>query len=351
MKLRLPEEGEDLKQYLHFDNTKLTAVNTCPKWGIIRYGQHKTFSNSARAMALEAGEACHQVFAGARLFDLYHNGHIVYPHEPHKDLAVARCVELFGEERTERYFKLITNQEDERTRILQGGIYLLESSGFYDDPTDKQRTVDTLTEACIAYLDRYSFGKHIPYIRGDFVGVENAFAVIAEWDDGLTVVFTGRIDGMHCYRNDHDKPFIEDNKTSSRLSDAWELSFETSHQITGYLAAASTIIGHLVDRAKVHGLQIPQPKVYSDGVVEVDLTREGHHFDSWGKWFRHTVDLYMSYFNDPASAPMYTHSCNRYFRPCSFIPLCVTPIEEQRTIIEEEMVVEEWSPLHDKAGD
>ena len=50
---------------------------------------------------------------------------------------------------------------------------------------------------------------------------------------------------------------------------------------------------------------------------------------------------------DVVSAPMFTHSCNRYFRPCSFVPLCTAPPEEQRDILEE-MEVQKWSPLETK---
>ena len=37
-------------------------------------------------------------------------------------------------------------------------------------------------------------------------------------------------------------------------------------------------------------------------------------------------------------------SCNRYFRPCSFIPFCdADPAEQQRIV--DEMGYDEWSPL------
>lgn len=350
--VRLPEEDEDVDNLPHFDHTKMSAINTCPKWGIIRYHLHKTFSNSARAMALEAGEACHQVFSAGRVFDLYNYGNLVYPNEPYKDLAVTRSVEMFGADRTEQMMQRFTmDGEDERTRLLNGAIFILESSGFYDDPSDRRRTLDNLIEACIAYLDRYEFGANVPYIRGDFVGIENAFRIIIEGDEIGKIAFTGRIDGFHCRKNNHNDPYIEENKTASRLSDAWEQSFDTSHQVTGYTVAGSTIIGSIVDRAVIRGVQIPQPKVYSDGVVSVTVTRKNQHFQQWANWVNYTVKLFREFYEQPVNAPMFTHSCNRFFRPCSFIPLCCAPIDEQEEIINEEMVVEEWSPLHDKAGD
>lgn len=348
--VRVPEYGEDVSDLVTFDFTKMSAVNTCPRWGIIRYGLHKVFNNNSRAMALEAGSACHDVFAAGRLFDLYHNGPAIYGDKV-KSQVVHRAVELFGVDRSEVMLANYTQDgEDDRTRLLQGAIHILESSGFYDDPSDNRRTMDKLTESCIAYLDRYEFGQNIPYVRGDFVGVENAFGLIVEFGD-RKVLFTGRIDGVHCYRNDPAKPFVEENKTSSRLGDAWEQSFDTSHQVTGYTVAGSTITGIDMDMARVRGLAIPQPRIYDTaGVSTVTVFRRSHHFERWAEWFMHSVNEYFRNIDTPLDAPMYTHSCNRYFRPCSYIPLCAADKEEGADILAE-MQEDEWSPLHEKAGD
>lgn len=347
---RVPEFGEDVSDLETFDFTKLSAVNTCPRWGIIRYGLHKVFSNNSRAMALEAGSACHDVFAAGRLFDLYHNGPTLYGNGV-KSQVVRRSVELFGVDRAELMLTKFTQDgEDERTRLLQGGIHILESSGFYDDPSDNRRTMDKLTESCIAYLDRYEYGKTIPYVRGDFVGVENAFGIIVEFGE-RKVLFTGRIDGVHCDRNDISRPFVEENKTASRLGDAWELSFDTSHQVTGYIVAGSTLVGSDMDMARIRGVSIPQPRSYDyGGVATVTTFRRPHHFERWAEWFMHTVEMYFEFKDRPLDAPMYTHSCNRYFRPCSYIPLCSASKEEAEEYMEQ-MVEDEWSPLHEKSGD
>src|SRR3990167_2390290 len=61
--------GVDLKLE-PFSNSFLTAVNQCPTWGIIRYGKRRTYSETARALALEAGSVMHRVFATVRLWQL-----------------------------------------------------------------------------------------------------------------------------------------------------------------------------------------------------------------------------------------------------------------------------------------
>lgn len=355
--LRQPNSDDDLNSLQAFDFTKLSAVNTCPTWGIIRYGHHKVFSTTSRAMALEAGSACHEVFAAARLFDLCEFSTKAFPDiEPSyiRSLAEKRAVDMFGQDRSKDFFCEVDSSEDERTRILRSGLSILNSGSFYDDPADKRRTLSNLEEACIAYLDRYEFGKNIPYVSGDYIGVETPINLIVEYEYGdikRTIRFVGRIDGVHCHRNDSKSPYVEENKTASRLGDAWEQSFEMSHQVTGYLAAASTIIGAPLSMGRIRGLCIPQPRVYdTNGVSTVTVFRKQHQFTEWAKWVIHTVEMYYAHYDDPTNAPKYTHSCNRYFRPCSYIPLCAADPEE-RVEIFNEMYLDEWSPLHEKSND
>jgi hypothetical protein len=356
--LRTPLPSDDLDKLHAFDFTKMSAVNTCPTFGIIRYGYHKVFSTSSRAMALEAGSACHEVFAAARCVDLITNFRKAYPDQDEghvRSIVRKRAVNMFGEERANEFFAELDSSEDERTKVLRSCLSILNNGPFYDDPSDKRRTMSNLEEACIAYLDRLEFGRNVPFLQGDYVGIETPINLIIEYetDDGVsrTIRFVGRIDGVHCHRNDPSAPFVEENKTASRLGDAWEQSFEMSHQVTGYLAAASTLIGIPLGMGRVRGLCIPQPRVYdTNGVSTVTVFRKQHQFTEWAKWVVHTVEMFMLHYDDPTNAPKYTHSCNRYFRPCSYIPLC-SAAPEERTEMFADMFDDEWSPLHEKAND
>src|SRR5689334_14562472 len=64
------EEEKDVPSIPTFDYTKLTALNMCPRWGLIRYDQHKRMPGCSRSMSLEAGSAAHQAFAAIRWFEL-----------------------------------------------------------------------------------------------------------------------------------------------------------------------------------------------------------------------------------------------------------------------------------------
>jgi hypothetical protein len=336
-----------------YDNTKLQAGNTCPTWGVLRYAMHKTFSHGGRAMALEAGSACHELFAAVRLYQLWK-----YDTPPHLRDAFLNYHgrRLFGEARFENMVSHLQTNEDERTQCLNFCLDALYSSGFYDDPSDRRRTMSNLEEACIVYIERWDWHRHPIWIRDkddptSDVGIEIPFDIVLtyEFDGGVIrrFRFVGKFDGIQ-WRD--DKLNVGENKTASRLDDAWSMSFTMSSQVTGYMLAASVWTKEACERGIVWGLSIPLPKS-TEGLVTEHVRRDAHHFSRWFKWFLHTVDMYEQYKNNPHDAPKYTHSCNRYFRPCSFIPFCDSDDDTQRLMIEE-MVTEEWSPLHeDKAGD
>lgn len=332
-----------------FDNTKLVALNTCPTWGIVRYEKHKTYLSGGRAMPLEAGAAAHEAYAGVRLADLWFNGHHFYPDLPVRDIATARANVLFGAERTAGLISVLESGEDSERATMLAALEVFGTSGFYEDPNDRRRTIANIEEALIAYVSRYPLGKTMPAVIGNFVGVEipiNMYLEI-ETDDGTVYRFnfTGRVDGVHFTSPKLDTLSIEENKTASRLDEAWRLSFTTSHQPTGYMLAVSSILKRLVTQGVVRGMAIPLPKTFDyGGIVNEPIQRDEQKFAEWAQWVLHTVQITDPYMDDPCNAPKYTHSCNRYFRPCSLIPFCDSPVDE-REIMLEEMATEEWSPL------
>ncbi len=349
-----------------YDNTKLQAVNTCPTWGILRYDMHKTFSSNGRAMALEAGSAMHEVFAAVRLwqlwkYDLPENLNKCY-HSYAPDLIQYHGIRLFGESRWEGMLETINEAEDARTQCLNFCLQSLYSSGFYDDPSDRRRTVSNLEEAAIMYIDRWDMRRMPIWIRDkddpkSDVGIEHAFDVVIEYvledndvmsyGEGTTEKksyrFTGKLDGIQ-WKDGTLR--VDENKTAARLDDAWVLSFDMSSQVTGYCLAGSIWSGEEITQATVRGLQIPLPKAYESGLVTINTQREPHHLERWLEWFLYSVQMYEQFYKDPINAPKFTHSCNRYFRPCNFLPFCVGSNEEMQMALEE-MVTEEWSPLHE----
>lgn len=329
-----------------YDHTKLSAINTCPTYGILRYQMHKQMPGMGRAMALEAGSAMHECFSFVRLVSLMQQ----YDGRPEfqDKLWVHQGNRLFGAERMAYIDQVVDNCTDHMDVAKAGALAVLETSGYYDDPRDKRRTLSNLEECIYAYINRWRW-DHPVWIRDpdnltSDVGIEIPFDLVVDIQPAdIQFRLTGRIDGIHT--NTRGELCIHDNKTASRLGDAWSQSFALSHQITGYCVAASMFIMAPIHRAEILGLAIPLPRTYDyGGFIREVVTRQNHHYVRWIDWLVHTIGLARAHKNDPFTAPKYTHSCSRYFRPCPMIAFCDADDDEQHRIVKE-MEVSEWSPL------
>jgi len=260
---------------------------------------------------------------------------------------------LFG---ADRFREVTTNASslDKIDLAKRGAIAVLDTSGYYDDPRDRRRTLANMEECALAYIDRWRWDRPVwqrdPADPHTDVGIEIPFELVIsiEGMDLMQIRFVGRIDGIHQHV---DGLTLHDNKTASRLNDAWEMSWNISHQLTGYSLAASVFTQQVVERAHVLGLAVPLPKSYDyGGFIQSGYLRQTHHYERWVSWLVHTVKLYQQYHDDPFSAPRYSHSCNRYFRPCQFIPFCDADVEEEHAMIDE-MLTDVWSPLNVASGE
>jgi hypothetical protein len=168
---------------------------------------------------------------------------------------------LFGAERLVQISEQIKDATDVVDAAKRGSIAVLDTSGFYDDPRDKRRTLSNLEECIYAYVNRWRWDQRVwmrdPADATSDIGIEIPFDVVVEIEGNPKHVFrlTGRIDGIHL--NADGELYIADNKTASRLNDAWAQAFLLSHQITGYCVAASVFTGELVHKAEVLGSSHP----------------------------------------------------------------------------------------------
>lgn len=334
-----------------YDHTILSAVNTCPTWGLIRYGHHKIMPDVGRAMALEAGGASHDCFAAIRVYQLwkYSRESDIIP-----ALADYHGRRLFGSERFNKMKSVLDDNSTERTNVINFALEALYSSGFYDSDSDKKRTVSNIAEAMIVYIDRFDMKRYPIWIRDHTnpmsdVGIEIPYDIIVNLcfsgktspSTELKRRFTGILDALVMDGNDL---MVDENKTGARLDDAWLAQWQLSHQITGYCIAANTFTGLECHRARVVGMRIPIGKVLFEGIRVEPVNRASFQYEDWAKWFIHSVEMFETFKDDIKQAPRYTHSCNRYFRPCSLTSYCGSD-EEERTRILEEMIHDKWSPL------
>lgn len=334
-----------------FDNTKLVAINTCPRWGLIRYDQHKRMPGEGRSTALEMGTAAHVAFAAIRFFQLLEFGRETYGSKYRQSVVDAAGARVLGKDFYSACLRIFKSKEDQRRRVNAIAIYAANNAGYYDDPSDKRRTISNLENSLIAYIDRLPLTERIPYVdwSSGFVGVEVGCDVVVSFyenDDLHTEIrFTGKIDGVVL---DGGTVQIDDNKTASRLDKSWEDSLALAHQFTGYMMAVEAMIGKPISEGMVRGMMVPLPKTYDmGGLANIPIERDEWRKREWYRWVWNTLGTYFQHKDDPLNAPEYTHSCNRYFRSCSFIPLCAMADPEERAISYEQMVHDEWNPLHE----
>lgn len=339
-RIRKPKVFE--RKYELWSNSRLVDVNTCPIYGVVH---KKRVYGTARAMALEAGSAMHEIFAAIRLWQIgweqgYHD-HMNY----HGDT-------MFGERWHEANAHALEHVRDPKSDPHQHltllCFKLLHSGPFYDDPSDNVRTLANMEVSTMNYIDRqlpnmedwpiYVHDKNDPTA---YVGVETTFDTILDYKNAPSVRFAGTADGL-AWSNYYKRHFLLECKTASRLDEAWRKSFLMSHQVTGYMAVLSHTLGIEVRDAHAQGVKIKQSG-YGDDLVFELVKRDEHAIAHWANWVRETVDMYERFENDWENAPRYTHSCNRYFRPCSFISFCAdTP--EGRIEQYDEMVTPPMSP-------
>lgn len=347
-----------------FDNTKLVALNTCPLWGIVRYTLHKTTKGTGRAMSLEAGRAAHEVFAAHRLFSFKEFGAEFYPELSDEDIdTIARDTghRIFGRDNYDKMVRAVDPSADYRSRNINFSLEALYNSGFYDDPRDRGRTMTNIEEMCIAYMHKFTWKDNLPVVFNKdgerYLGIEIPVDVVVTVEykqDGETRTLQSRLigkaDGVHYANKERAIIRVHENKTAARLGDAWSLSWETNHQPTGYMIALASMFEVEILEAEMLGTALPMPRNYSlDGLARVTVKRKQWQLLEWFRWFTHTVLIHDEHVDNPLEAPQYTHSCNRYFRPCSLIYLCASEPEEKQMALDE-MAVDEWSPLHGLDG-
>lgn len=324
-----------------FDYTKLSAINTCPTWGIARYGKHLSLGGSGRSTALDAGTACHKYFHALRLWHIYYN-------QKNHEAYLRAGSRLFGKEYCLNALR-IAQDSDTLTNAINFCTPFLHDSGFYDDPNDRRRTLANLEATCIAYTERRLRNFSDIYINGNTVGIEIPFAIEIKSKDS-TWYFVGKIDGLHT--SSEGRPIVEENKTVSLGwgGDSWRMKWNVEHQPTGYMVAGALLVGMELDdlQGTIIGSQIPTPKNVFEATIVESVRRTHDDIIRWLEWQRHTIEIYNKYSGDLISAPRYTTACSRFNKACSMIPFCAATIHEQGFMLEDDFTFDPWIPLQDE---
>lgn len=341
---RLATEGD--AHLPAYDHTALSAIATCPTWGLTTYVHHKTMSGGGRALALEAGQVLHDCGAAISLWQLRAEGRVDH-FEHHRR-------RLFPHGRDGAIF----DDADSRNSIANQlrGICerAIATSGYYDEPSDTNRTITNLEDCASYYVDQHPWITKPVWVADEDdptsdIGIEMPVEMVVRTPAGREIRYTGRCDKIQWTdRSRAELEWVDIKTTSMNMAEAWDASFVLSHQFTGYGVYASLFTGRAVWNGSIHGIRIPVPKrnVYN-GIKLLPLTRSEHHIDMWAQWIDHCLDILEKHTSAPQHAPKYTHACNRYFRPCPLLPMCDGDAQWRDEAFKE-METREWNPLADE---
>ena len=339
----------------YLTSSMMEALLLCPRWGVINSVEGRRFVTGYRQMALEAGSLLHDVFATFNL--------IVMASEPKHNLfdhADFHGEQLFGKDRWDELSFTETVSDDKKSldrKFEQIGYDVIGTSDFYDDPNDRNRTTANL-EMCMLELSMF-FQTHMRRIYiGDYkdptkpIGIEQSIDVIFEITDDQEQIFEIRFIGLAdaVYQKIVNDPIIlGEYKTTSRINDGWIDSFKTRHQQTGYLAGLSAYFPKVSEDFYLIGSTIPV-RTTQQAVQQRVYFRDDEHIIQFLNMAMFAKDVLEKYQDGKAlEAPMFTHSCNRYFRTCSLMDLCTGSFEDQVHMYNEMEIVDEKSPSEMKA--
>lgn len=323
MRFRLATAEDKHLPYYSF--SIMEAILTCPKWGLIRYKDRKYFRSNYRALALEAGSAMHEVFGALRLWQLYRLQHLPDHFNHHG-------TRLYGKQRLEACF---WEKPDLRDEALSFCFEILNSGQYFDDPSDNIRTMANMEETTIRYvdemmavMDRNEIWVADPNDPTAPVGIEYTFDMVID----NAIRYIGTIDGITIH---HPRGLtrLEENKTASRLDEAWREAFRVKFQPTGYTIAGRLLTGKEIVENKIIGIKVKQTRSSEDFLAFVEH-RDEETFYPFYQTLQYTHRLATEYAGRSLDAPMFTHSCNRYFRPCGFIDLCCASRDDQLDMYE-----------------
>jgi hypothetical protein len=81
------------------------------------------------------------------------------------------------------------------------------------------------------------------------------------------------------------------------------------------------------------GIKVKQTRGHED-FLSFEEERDHGRIIEWYNTLMFVHYIVERFKADPLSAPQFTHSCNRYFRPCGFVDLCGADYDDQQLIYE-----------------
>jgi len=352
------------------DFSSLEAVARCPMLGITKYFLNKTTHTNSRELALEAGTAIHEFYHAICLIQLFYNGNISQFHYQGNRLFKDRWKVLSEIVYTVPIHDVIDKPETDGDFIIRNIVILdyaqefclqaLYSCNYEDSELDKKRTLSNIEYSCLLMLKNWDFDEQQVFVKdykqaNCLTGIELPVDFMLEYrkDNGSGedseidyVRYKGLIDGVFIEKRS-GRIYVEDLKSTGRITPAWKITFILSHQLTGYNLYMSLLLEKALELISVRGVALPIPKADPDtkGIWKERFVRDEDANINLFTWVLGLVQQINSYKQNPESIPMNTHSCNNWYRECNFIPYCGSEKEERKLMFHDSLFKITWEPL------
>lgn len=222
------------------------------------------------------------------------------------------------------------------------GGFLLAGGG-----SKGNKNVGSLERAIRFYFEQWPLGEDgLTPVSG---GIEWSFSVllpIAHPETGKPLVYVGRVDMVAT--DAQGRIYCVDEKTASRLGEAWDMKWDMDTQMTGYIWAQQELIdrhkyGEDVEvQALVRGISILKDGF---GHVEIPIVRSQWFIEQWyNQLLRDVRKMVWAYERGVWDMAMHENACVQYMRRCDYMPLCCSPNAEQIAGDRNVYKIEVWNP-------
>jgi len=152
------------------------------------------------------------------------------------------------------------------------------------------------------------------------------------------------------YQNPETKRVkLGEYKTTSSMNDAWREQFRTRHQQSAYIGALQAYFPNVADECILIGSALPVRKTSAPN-MHFPIYRDKEAVAQFLSTALTALNFMAAYRDERAvDAPMFSHSCNRYFRPCSLLDLCSAQRDDQLVMWDQMAISPEMSPSEFKA--
>lgn len=261
--------------------------------------------------------------------------------QPNVDLHFGACFAK-GLEEARKYF-WVTFPGCDTVDAIQAGINeAVIAWGTFQSPMLSNKTKDRLIRAILYYFDQWMLGEDGLTPVKD--GIESSFEIelpIMHPETGFPLLYVGKRDMLATDVN--GRYYVVDEKTTSKLGEAWYSKWDLDAQTTGYIWSVKQEKSDVEVMAQIRGISILRNDY---GHAEVPIVKSNWQLEQWHEQLLHDVERMIRCWKAQWFDQALNDQCTAYGRACDYKKLCMSMQPDKR--IEGNYKVEVWNPIERK---